>query len=97
MQKDMLYRLRRSNTLGLQKIISFYYGTNAMQFIFINNLPAAVNSSNSLFEVKNKIKNISYIDCRCLKCRDIRHMVFYFILWFSWNVLAKAILCANDK
>ena len=36
----------------------------------LNNLPAVVKSSNSLFEFKNKIKNIGDIDCGCLICRD---------------------------
>ena len=33
--KDMLYSLRDSPTLGLPKNPSCYYGTNAVQFIFV--------------------------------------------------------------
>ena len=36
-----------------------------------NNLPAVAKSSDSLFEFKNKIKNIGGIDCGCLICKDI--------------------------
>ena len=44
----------------------------------------------------SRLKNIGDIDCGCLIWRDICYM-FYFILWFSWNVLAKSILCTNGK
>ena len=33
--KDMLYSLRTGLTLGLPKNHSFYYSTNAVQFIFV--------------------------------------------------------------
>ena len=72
--KDIPYNLRKGPILGLPKTHSFYYGTNAIHFrgsLIWNNLPAIVKSSNSLFEFKNKIKNIGDIDCRCLICRDI--------------------------
>ena len=72
--KDMSYDLRKGPTLGLPKTHSFYYGTNAVCFRgspIWNNLPAAVNSSDSLSEFKNKIKNIEDIDCECLICRDM--------------------------
>ena len=72
--KDIPYNLRKGPILGLPKTHSFYYGTNAIHFrrsLIWNNLPAVVKSSNSLFEFKNKIKNIGDIDCGCLICRDI--------------------------
>ena len=72
--KDILYNLRKGPILGLPKTHSFYYGTNAIHFrgsLIWNNLPAVAKSSNSLFEFKNKIKNIGDIDCGCLICRDI--------------------------
>ena len=59
---------------SLPKTHSFYYGTNAVHFrgsLIWNNLPAVVESSDSLFEFKNKIKNIGDIDCGCLICRNI--------------------------
>ena len=34
-QKDMLYSLRKSPTLGLPKNLSFYYGANVAQVIFV--------------------------------------------------------------
>ena len=74
MHKDMPYNLRKGPILGLTKTHSFYYGTNVAHFrgsLIWNNLLADVKSSNSLFEFKNKIKNIRDIDCRCLICRDI--------------------------
>ena len=70
----MPYNLRKGPFLGLPKTHSFYYGTNAVHFrgcLIWNNLSAVVKSSGSLFEIKNKIKNIGDIDCRCLICRNI--------------------------
>ena len=74
MHKDMPHNLRKGPNLGLPKTDLFYYGTNPIHlrgcFIW-NNLLAVVKSSDSLFEVKNKIKNIGDIACGCLICRDI--------------------------
>ena len=56
------------------KTHSFYYGTKAVHFrcpLTWNNLPAVVKLRNSLFEYRNKIKNIGNIDHGCLICRDI--------------------------
>ena len=72
--KDMPYNLQKGCFLGLPKAHSFYYDTNAVHFrgsLICNNLPAVVKSSDSLFEFKNKIKNIGNIDCGCLICRNI--------------------------
>ena len=76
--KDKPYNLRKGPTPGLPKTYSFYYGKNAIHFrgsLIWNNLPAAVKSSKSLFEFKNKIKNIGDIDCECLICRDILYCI----------------------
>ena len=76
------YNLRKGPILGLPKTHSFYYSTNAVHFrgsLIRNNLPAVVKSSNSLFEFKNKIKNIGDIDCGCLICKDI-YVLFYFVM-----------------
>ena len=72
--KDMSYNLRKSPFLGLPKAHSFYYGTNAVHFrgsLIWNKLPTVVKSSDSLFEFKNRIKNIGDIDCGCVICRNI--------------------------
>ena len=72
--KDISCNLRKGPILGLPKTNLFYYGTNAIHFrgsLIWNNLPAVVKFSNSLFEFKNKIKNIGDIDCACLICRDL--------------------------
>ena len=48
--------------------------TNAVHFrgsLTWNHLPTVAKSSDSLFEFKNKIKNIGDIDCGCLICKDI--------------------------
>ena len=37
------------------------------------------------------------IDCECLIWRDIKYIMFYFILRYIWNLLAEAILCTNGK
>ena len=74
MHKDMPYNLRKGPTLGLPKTHSFLYDTSAVHFhgsLIWNNLPAAVKSSDSLFEFKNKIKNVGDIDCMCSICRDM--------------------------
>ena len=67
-------QFKKGPILGLAKTHSFYYGTNVSHFrgSFIwHNLLAVVKSSDSLFEFKNKIKNIGGIDCERLICRDI--------------------------
>ena len=72
--KDMPYNLKKGPILGLPKIHSFYYGTNIVHFrgsLISINLSDVVKSSDSLFEFKNKIKDIGDIDCGCLKCKDI--------------------------
>ena len=79
----MPHNFRKTPVLGLPKIHSFYYGANAIPFrglLIWNNLHAVAKSSNSLFDFKNKIKNIGDIDCGCLICRDI---YVYFILRYS--------------
>ena len=97
--KEIPSSVRKGPTLGLPKTHSFYYGTNAVHFrssVIWNSLRVVVKSSDSIFEFKNKIKNIEGIDYGCFMYRDTWYM-FYFILWFSWNSLAKAILCTNGK
>ena len=72
--KDMPYNLRKGPILGLPKTNLSFYGTNAIHFrdsLIWNNLPAVIKSSDSLFEFKNKVKNIGDIDCGCLICRDM--------------------------
>ena len=73
--KDKPYNLTKGPIIGLPKTYSFYFGTNAVHFhgsLIWNNLPAVVKKSgDSLFEFKNKIKNIGDIDCGCLICRNI--------------------------
>ena len=83
----MIYNLRKGPILGLPKTHSFYYVTTAIHFrgsLTWNNLPADVKSSDSLFEFKNKIKNIGDIDCEFLICRDIYNI---HMIWYSWNLL----------
>ena len=70
----MPYNFRKGPFLGLPKTYSLYYGTNAVNFrgsLIWNNVPAVVKSIDSLFEFKNKIKNIGDIDCGCLTCKNI--------------------------
>ena len=66
--KGMPYNLRKGPILCLQKTHSFSYSKNAIDFrgfLIWNNLPAVVESSDSLFKFKNKIKIIGDIDCGC--------------------------------
>ena len=70
--KKLSYSLRKGPILNLTKIQSTFYGTNAIHFrgsLKLNNLPANVKSSNSVFEFKTKIKNLGNTDCGCLICR----------------------------
>ena len=70
--KKLSYNLRKGPILHLPRTQSTYYGTNAIHFmgsLIWNNLPAKVKSSNSILELKTKIKNLGYIDCGCLICR----------------------------
>ena len=71
--RDVPYNLRNSPVLNLPKTHSVYYGTNAVHFrgsLVWNALPVDVKSSNSLYEFKNKVKNVGNIDCGCLICRN---------------------------
>ena len=71
-QKRLHYNLRKGPILNLPRTQSTYYGTNAIHLrgsLVWNKLPAKVESSNSIFESKTKIKNLGNIDCGCLICR----------------------------
>ena len=71
-QKKLSYNLRKGPILILPGTQSAYYGTNAIHFRgppVCNNLSAKVNFGISVFEFKNKIKNLGNIDCGCLICR----------------------------
>ena len=60
-QKKSPYSFRKGPILNLPRTQSTYYGKNAVHFrgsLIWNNLPAKVKSSNSVFEFKNKIKNL---------------------------------------
>lgn len=78
----MPYKLRKSPTLGLLKFRSFCYGMTAVHFrgsLLWNDLPAIVNSSNSLFEFISKIKTIGNIDYRCIM-GYMTSVLFYFLI-----------------
>ena len=71
--KDMRYSLKKDPTLCLPKIL-LWQECSTIYFcgsLICNNLPVVVQSSDSIFEFKNKIENIGDIDCGCLICRDI--------------------------
>ena len=58
-QKKLSYSLRKRPTLNLPRTYFTYYGTNAIHFrgSFVwNNLPAKVKSSNSVSNLKPKLK-----------------------------------------
>ena len=72
--KYMPYNFKRGLILRLPKTHSFYYGANVIYFrgsVIWNNLPTVVKSSDSLFEFKNKSKNIGDTDYGYLICRDM--------------------------
>ena len=71
-QKKLSCNLRQAPVLNLPITQSTYYGTNAIHFRgshVWDYLPAKVKSSNSILELKTKIKNLVNIDCGCLICR----------------------------
>ena len=70
-QRKLSYNLRKGPILNLLRTQSTY-GTNAVHFrgsLVWNILSAKVKSSNSVFELKTKIKNLGNIDFGCLICR----------------------------
>ena len=82
MHKDMPYNLRKRSYSWLTKnsiILLWYKCCSFSWFSHMEYLPAVVKSSDSLFEFKNKIKNIGDIDCGCLICRNI-YVLFYFVI-----------------
>ena len=59
-------------SLNLPRSQSTYYGTNTAHdrgSVVWKNLSANIKSSNSVFEFKNKVKNLGNIDCGCLICQ----------------------------
>ena len=70
--KKLSCNLRKWPILNLPRTQSTCHGTNAIHFrgsLILNNLPAKVKSSNSVFQFKTKIKNLGNVDCGCLICR----------------------------
>ena len=58
-KKKLSYNLRKRPILNLPRIYFTYYGTNAIHFrgsLIWNNLPAKVKSSNSVSNLKPKLK-----------------------------------------
>ena len=63
-QKKLSYNLRKGPTPHLPRTQSTYCGTNVEVLLY-----AKIKSSNSVFQLKTKIKNLENIDCECLICR----------------------------
>ena len=66
------YNLRRGGLLLLPPAKSIRYGVNYLTFrgsLSWNNLPPQVKASQTLQELKNRIKNLRSISCTCTVCR----------------------------
>ena len=70
--KDTFDSQCKGPSLNLARSQSTYYGTSTAHVrgsVEWNNLPANIESSNSVFEFKNKVKNLGNIDCGSLICQ----------------------------
>ena len=88
------YNLRRADLLLLPPYKSIRYGVNSLAFwgsLLWNNLPPQVKVSQTLEELKNRIRNLRSFHCTCTVCRW-RIMPFYFNLW----ILLVFIMCFCD-
>ena len=67
--KNITYNIRNGPLLRLS---STSYGINSVLFracLLFNSLPQSVKYSESIAELKTKMKNLGNIDCLCTLCR----------------------------
>ena len=70
--KNIRYNIRNGHLLRLHSAKSTSYGINSVLFracLLWNILPQSVKYSESIAELKTKMKNLGNIDCSCILCR----------------------------
>ena len=70
--KNIMYNIRNGPQLKIPNAKSTYYGINSVHFracLLWNGLPQPVKHSESIFELKRKLKELGNVDCSCISCR----------------------------
>ena len=70
--KNITYNIRNGPLLKLHDAKSLYYGIKSVHFracLLRNGLPQSVKHSESIFELKIKLKELGNVDCSCILCR----------------------------
>ena len=70
--KDIMYNIRKGPLLRLPAAKSTSYGINSVLFracLLWNSLPQSIKYSESIVELKTKMKDLGNIDCSCILCR----------------------------
>ena len=70
--KNITYNIRNGPLLKLPNAKSTYYGINSVHFracLLWNGLPQSVKYSESILELKRKLKELGNVDCSCILCR----------------------------
>ena len=70
--KNRTYNIRKDPLLRLSAAKSTSYGINSVLFracLLWNSLPQSIKYSESIVELKTKMKDLGNIDCSCILCR----------------------------
>ena len=70
--KNITYNIRKGPLLRLPAAKSTSYGINSVLFracLLWNSLPQSIKYSESIVELKTKMKDLGNIDCSCILCR----------------------------
>ena len=70
--KNITYNIRKGPLLRLPAAASTSYGINSVLFracLFWNSLPQSTKYSESIVELKTKMKDLGNIDCSCILCQ----------------------------
>ena len=70
--KNIAYNIRNGSLLKLPNAKSTYYDINSVHIracLLWNGLTQSVKHSESIFELKRKLKELENVDCSCILCR----------------------------
>ena len=70
--KNITYNIRKGPSLRLPAAKSTSYGINSVLFracLLWNSLPQSIKYSESIVELKTKMKDLGNTDCLCILCR----------------------------
>ena len=70
--KNITYNIRNGPLLKLPNVKSTCYGINSVHFrscLLWNGFPQTVKHSESILELKRKLKELENVDCSCILCR----------------------------